>query len=159
MPAKRSRLASPDEQRENNFLPKNGELCYDCDVVGRSCRRGAGATTRWSWGIAERGVERIDSIRPVYPGVPARTGNRDGGEFSATVDPALRAAGQATYARARLAHAGPGQRWAGDRPNGSRLEMVPQVFGRARFAPGNGAPPGRRPACRRPAVFNRRWTS
>src|SRR5271166_4219927 len=122
MPAKRSRLASPDEQRENNFLPKNGELCYDCDVVGRSCRRGAGATTRWSWGIAERGVERIDSIRPVYPGVPARTGNRDGGEFSATVDPALRAPGRAAYARARLAHAGPGQRWAGDRPNGSRLE-------------------------------------
>src|SRR5271166_5265387 len=123
MPAKRSRLASPDEQRENNFLPKMENrvmvamLSVDPVDGARAC-----ATTRWSCGIAERGVERIDSIRPVYPGVPARTGNRDGGEFSATVDPALRAAGQATYARARLAHAGPGQRWAGDRPNGSRLE-------------------------------------
>ncbi len=43
-----------------------------------------------------------------------------------------------------------GKRSAGDRPYASRPEMAPQVFGKARFAPGNGAPPG--PSIRKPAA-------
>ena len=139
------------EHNKNNFLANNetrvmiGKLSADwsfVEVAGLP-RRGDGTGE-----IAERGAERVDSIgsRSIRagPGGPARTGNCDGGEFAATVGPAAlgRPAGSWTRALCSSARRTIGKRSAGDSPNANRPEMAPQVFGKARFAPGTGAPAG-----------------
>ena len=150
------------EQKENNFLPEYGELCYDCRCCRSISVEAAGLpTTRWRWGKLQSVALNASTAfaRGQSSGGPARTGNRDGGEFSATVDPALRAPGRAAYARADSPTPGHGSDGRATSRTRSRPEMAPQVFGMAQFAPGNGAQPGSRSTCPPTAVFSRRWTS
>src|SRR5271166_276704 len=108
------------------FLGENAGPCYGRDIVGHRPLAGTAGLRDEAMElevIAERGAERIDSIRSrsVLAG-PARTGNRDGGELSATADPA-------PYGRPgpwTLDSPGPGA--AGKRPGADKRE-----------SPGNGA--------------------
>src|SRR5271166_3584874 len=147
------RLNSPVEQNEHNFL-KNIEtramiatLSADRSLVEVAGLRDE-ATEQGQ--IAGYGAERITSFgrqsarvtaRPAWTGKPRRR------RIVSDCRPVAVRAPLALDSPGRRAI---GKRSAGDRPYASRPEMAPQVFGKARFAPGNGAPPG--PSIRKPAA-------